>query len=117
MIDFVACLGGRLEAAYPASRHDLEVRATGVSASDLSRVLAAEAKRVLEEHPDCRRIVFAPRASDLASVAAAETADFRFVVAVDLPTDDDGVESVSLMVLESPAVTGADQSLDVVPET
>ena len=108
------CATGRLRAAYPVAEHDVEARfadATpepAVVTSVLERAVAA----VLDADPQCRRVVFAAPEGDLATLAAAENAGFRYVVDVDLP---DG--SVSLTVAEPDWVTAVDMDLERVPQT
>lgn len=104
------CLHGRLAAAYPASRHDVELRVFDREVGDLTAVLMAESDRILREDPRCRKVVFAASQGDLAEMAAAERAGFRFVVDVDVP----GAE-LSLMVREPPWVYEVDIDLDRVP--
>ncbi|MBL7487654.1 hypothetical protein I6A60_19420 [Frankia sp. AgB1.9] len=104
---------GRLRAAYPAHSHDVEVRLIGVlPEGELAAVLAAAGRDALDADPRCRRVVFAPAATDLAAVAAAERAGFRHVVDVEIP----GV-GLSLLALEPAWVTSFDNGLDRVPGT
>ena len=121
-------LTGRLGAAYPAARHDRELRVSGVPTAELSAVLAAEADRILCEDPECRKVVFAAPAGDVAVVAAAEAAGFRYVVDVDIAADPrdphpDGQDGhrgtleLSLLVREPDFVTRVDPDLDHVPQT
>lgn len=116
MIAVERCLDGRLAAAYPAARHDVELRATGVADADLACVLSRESARILAEDPACRKVVFAAPLGDLATIGAAEAAGFRYVVDVDVP-DEGGVVSLSLLVREPDFVTRVDPDLDRVPQT
>ena len=106
------CLTGRLAAAYPVSRHDVELRVTDVPVDRLAGVLAEETSRALDADQTLRKVIFAAPLGDLAAVAAAEEAGFRFVVDVDLPD-----EELSLMVHEPAWVTAVDMDLGRVPQT
>jgi hypothetical protein len=103
---------GRLAAAYPASRHDVELRADGVPVGELTEVLRSESDRLLAEDPTRRRVIFAASARALAVIAAAEDAGFRYVRDVDLAGRDGAVE-LSLLVREADFVTDADLSEDI----
>ncbi|WP_408899891.1 hypothetical protein ACJ5H2_22195 (plasmid) [Nocardioides sp. R1-1] len=117
MIRTERCLDGRLAASYPAAEHDVELQVTGVAPDDLGRVLREESDRILEKDPECRKVVFAALAADLAAVAAAESAGFRYVVDVDVPDEEGAVEELSLLVREPDFVTHVDMDLDHVPGT
>jgi len=107
-------LSGRLAAAYPAARHDVELRVEDVPVGELSAVLAAATTRILASDPDCRKVVFGAPAGDLATLAAAEAAGFRYVVDVDVAEDGKVVE-LSLLVCEPEYVTHVDMDQDRVP--
>lgn len=108
-------LTGRLGAAYPAGRHDVELRVRGVAdRAELTTVLAAESTQLLEADPSLRKIVFAVAADDVDAMAAAEAAGFRYVVDVDVPEGGETLE-LSLLVREPAAVTQVDMDLDRVP--
>src|SRR5689334_22518710 len=111
------CVDGRLAAAYPAARHDVELRVDGVPPEELSSVLGREARRILADDPNCRKVVFAAPAKHVKIIAAAEAAGFRYVVDVDIPAglnDGDGHDGkrttteLSLLVLEPDFVTHVD---------
>ena len=108
------CIKGRLRAAYPVAERDVEARFDGPipEPAVVSRVLELAVASVLETDPQCRRVVFATPEGDVATLAAAERAGFRFVVDVDLP---DG--PVSIAVAEPEWVTAVDMDLDRVPQT
>lgn len=107
------CATGRLRDAYPVNGHDLEVRLPGrLSPGEVTTVLETTARAAFERDPRCRRVVFAVPAGDLVTMAAAETAGFRYVVDVDIP----GAE-LSLLVAEPEWVTAVDMDLDRVPGT
>ncbi|GAA2411790.1 hypothetical protein GCM10010191_21470 [Actinomadura vinacea] len=107
------CATGRLRDAYPVNSHDVEVRLTEpLPADEVTRVLGQASRGVFEQEPHCRRVVFAVPVDDLATLAAAESAGFRYVVDVDLP----GAE-LSLLVAEPAWVTAVDMDLDRVPGT
>lgn len=107
-ITVIPCLGGRLQSAYPASRHDVELRVGGVAVHDLPRVLEAASEEALQANPLCRKVVFAAPAGDLATISAAESAGFRYVIDVDI---DDGGQLVelSLLVREPECITEMDR--------
>lgn len=107
------CIEGRLKDAYPVNAHDVEIRVEGrLPAARLAEVLGTAVEEALASHPGCRRVVFATEADDVATIAAAEAAGFRYVVDVDLP----GAE-LSLLVVEPDWVTAVDMDLDRVPGT
>jgi hypothetical protein len=107
------CVNGRLRAAYPVNAHDVEVRISdGLGTAELTEALGEAARDALRTDPHCRRVVFAAPAGDLAAVATAEAAGFRYVVDVDIP----GAE-LSLLVAEPGWVTAVDMDLDRVPDT
>ncbi|HKT04002.1 MAG TPA: hypothetical protein VJT31_31115 [Rugosimonospora sp.] len=91
------CAPGRLHDAYPAGEHDIEIRLPGGADMELLRRLSAA---IETDSPRCRRIVYAAPEGDLADIAAAEAADFRYVVDVDVPG-----ASLSLLVAEPGWVT------------
>lgn len=103
---------GRLADSYPVSTHDIEVRVSGARPGTLTLVLAQVAAAVQQDDPHCRRVVFAAPVRDLAVIAAAEQAGFRYVVDVDIAGG-----SVSLMVVEPAWVTRVDMDLDRVPQS
>lgn len=105
------CAEGRLAKAYPVNAHDVEVRIDDrLPGAELSEVLGAAVAQALSSDPGCRRVVFATEVDDVATIATAEAAGFRYVVDVDLP----GAQ-LSLLVAEPDWVTAAD--LDRVPGT
>jgi hypothetical protein len=116
MISVERCAQGRLRNAYPVSRHDVELRVEHLQPDSLTAVLSGESDRVLEQDPECRKVVFAAPVGDVEVVAAAERAGFRYVVDVDVPEGSE-VISLSLLVREPAHVTRVDMDLDRVPET
>ena len=114
MIRTRRCLDSPLAAAYPAAEHDVELWVGGIAPEQLERVLREESDRILEQDPECRKVVFAARVTDLAAVAAAESAGFRYVVDVDVPDEDGVIEELSLLVREPQFVTRGD--FDHVPD-
>ena len=107
------CVAGRLHDAYPVNRHDVEVRLTEqLTTNEVTRVLEAMVRAALEQDPRCRRVVFAVDVDDVATMAAAEEAGFRYVVDVDIPDAE-----LSLLVAEPDWVTAVDMDLDRVPGT
>ena len=116
MIRVERCLTGRLASAYPVAGHDVELRVEDVPAEQLVALLREHSDRILAEDPACRKVVFAAHVGDLAAVAAAEAAGFRYVVDVDVPEARGGTEELSLLVREPDFVTAVDMDLDRVPE-
>lgn len=107
------CLTGRLSDSYPSGEHDLEVLVDKLHPLDeLSTVLRSVTDGVEQEHPECRRVVFAAPEGSTDVVSAATEAGFRYVVDVEV----DG-QSLSLMVAEPAWVTAVDMDLDRVPHT
>ena len=105
------CVSGRLRDTYPVHEHDVEVRAIDdVPAQAIVAPLGEVAEAILAADPQCRRIVFAASAGDIATLTAAQTAGFRYVVDVDIP----GAE-LSLLVAEPQWVTRADADRQHVP--
>lgn len=111
MITTEHCATGRLRDAYPVGRHDLELRVEGEPPDRWDTVLRAESDRLLVADSACRRVVFAAPAGDLAVVAAAERAGFRYVVDVDV-RDGEDVLALSLLVREPEHVTRVGTDLD-----
>jgi hypothetical protein len=115
-ISVTRCLDGRLKSAYPASRHDVELRVQGAMGADLSVALAREVARIFEGDPQCRKIVYAAPAGDLATIRAAEAAGFRYVVDVDIADAGRRLE-LSLLVREPQFVTRVDMDPNRVPQS
>jgi hypothetical protein len=107
-------LTGRLAAAYPAGRHDVELRVAGVPTAELATTLKREVTALREADPTLRKVVYAAPAGDLEVIGAAEAAGFRYVVDVDVLDDGKPVE-LSLLVHEPDFVTRVDMDLDRVP--
>jgi hypothetical protein len=107
-------LSGRLGAAYPAGRHDVELRIDGVAPAELTAVLVRETEALLAADPALRKVVHAVPAGDLAAMAAAEAAGFRYVVDVDVLEAGRPLE-LALLVREPESVTRVDMDLDRVP--
>ncbi|MGQ4618841.1 hypothetical protein [Nocardia sp. R7R-8] len=112
-VELQRCCTGRLARSYPANTHDIEIRTAGdLSGPELTDVLAVLVHAILQADKACRRIVFAATAGDQATIAAAEAADFRPVVDVDLPDAE-----LTLLIAEPNWVTALDRKLDHVPGT
>jgi hypothetical protein len=106
------CAQGRLRDAYPVAEHDIEIRLDDAPSEELTALLGTLSAVVQQAAPQCRRVVFGALAGDLAALAAAENAGFRYVVDVDLAD-----ASLSLAVAEPSWVTSVDLDLDRVPGT
>jgi hypothetical protein len=106
---------GRLAAAYPAGRHDVELRVSGAAPDELTETLRHESDRLLRADPSLRKVVFAAPVDDLDGIGAAEAAGFRYVVDVDL-LEADGPVELSLLVREPAFVTEVDMDLDRIPD-
>ena len=106
------CAHGRLRDAYPAAEHDIEIRLDDAPTDELTALLGALSAAAQPADPQCRRVVFGAPRGDLATLAAAENAGFRYVVDVDLVG-----ASLSLAVAEPSWVTSVDMDLDRVPGT
>src|SRR4029450_3884728 len=110
------CAHGRLRDAYPVAEHDIEIRLDDAPTDELTALLgalsAAGGPAEQQADPQCRRVVFGAPRGDLATLAAAENAGFRYVVDVDLAG-----ASLSLAVAEPSWVTSVDMDLDHVPGT
>lgn len=106
------CTNGRLRDAYPVAEHDIEIRLDDAPTDELAALLRTLSAAVQEADPQCRRVVFGAPRGDLATLAAAENAGFRYVVDVDLADT-----SLSLAVGEPSWVTSVDMDLDRVPGT
>ena len=106
------CAHGRLRDAYPAAEHDIEIRLDDAPTDELAVLLGALSAAAQQADPQCRRVVFGAPSGDLATLAAAEEAGFRYVVDVDLADT-----SFSLAVAEPSWVTSVDIDLDRVPGT
>lgn len=114
--DVERTLTGRLAGAYPASEHDVELRVDGVPAGELRDVLRQKSDEILDSDRECRKVVYAASVGDLAAIAAAEAAGFRYVVDVDIADDESGTLELSLLVREPDHVTRVDMNLEDVPE-
>jgi hypothetical protein len=106
------CAHGRLRDAYPVAERDIEIRLDDLLTDELTALLDALSVAVQQADPQCRRVVFGANRGDLATLAAAEKAGFRYVVDVDLAR-----ASLSLTVTEPSWVTSVDMDLDRVPGT
>jgi hypothetical protein len=106
------CAHGRLRDAYPVAEHDIEIRLDDAPTDELTALLGVLSAAVQQAAPQCRRVVFGALVGDLAALAAAENAGFRYVVDVDLAD-----ASLSLAVAEPSWVTSVDMDLDRVPGT
>lgn len=98
---------GHLADAYPAGTHDRELVVEGApSAAEVSRVTA----RILEDEPQCRRVVLPVPERDLRAIAWAEDAGFRYVIDVETH-----VGGLSLLVTEPEWVIAQPHILDDIP--
>lgn len=98
---------GHLVDAYPAGTHDIELATHGlVAAREVQRVT----REVLEADPRCRRVVLPVPEQDLAAIAWAEEAGYRYVV--DVETRDGGY---SLLVTEPEWVLEQPHILEDIP--
>ncbi|MEU4650117.1 hypothetical protein [Nocardia fluminea] len=113
VVELERCAAGRLRHAYPVNAHDIEARVGDATPRRLlPDLLAALTSAVEAAEPRCRRIIFAAATGDSDTLAAAESAGFRFVVEVGIPDAE-----LSLMVAEPDWVTTVDMDLDQVPGT
>ncbi|MGP3911331.1 hypothetical protein [Nonomuraea sp. 10N515B] len=102
------CAAGRLREAYPVAAHDIELQVDEAG----TELLRALVDSVSVADPRCRRVVYAVPEGDLARIAAAESAGFRYVVDVDLAD-----AQLSLLVAEPAWVTRTDMDLGQVPDS
>ncbi|QBJ95474.1 hypothetical protein ERC79_05490 [Rhodococcus sp. ABRD24] len=93
---------GPLGNAYPAGVADLEIDIEGLRDAQALTVLG---RRILADHPACRRVVLPVAAGDLVAIGHAEDAGFRYVVDVDVRGELSQITELSLMVLEPGWVT------------
>ncbi|MDN3482122.1 hypothetical protein QMA10_09350 [Arthrobacter sp. APC 3897] len=98
---------GELDAAYPASVRD---RVLQPSADAAAEALQLVSEKVMAADRQCRRLVIATAEGDVAEIARAERAGYRYVVDVDLPD-----RSVSLMAAEPAWVLEESRRIDDVP--
>ena len=98
---------GELDAAYPASVRDRVLQPSADAAADALR-LGSEKGMAAERQG--RRRVIATAEGDVAEIARAERAGYRYVVDVDLPD-----RSVSLMAAEPAWVLEESRRIDDVP--
>jgi len=104
---------GVFREAFPSGEHDLRLAVDPVPDPDgLFDLLSSFAQQFSTLDPECRRLIYAAPEGDLASIATAERAGFRYVVDVEVVTG-----SYSLMVVEPAWVTAVDMDLDRVPQT
>ncbi|MFE7029139.1 hypothetical protein ACFU9Y_02445 [Streptomyces sp. NPDC057621] len=107
------CAAGRLQDAYPAGAHDVEVRIEpGIPDGTLVPLLRTLVDTVRTADAQCRRIVYAVDEGDTKSSGEAEAAGFRYVLDVDVQD-----LALSLLVAEPEWVTATDMDLDHVPGT
>lgn len=98
---------GELVDAYPAGTHDRELVVEGhVDASDIDELSA----RILAADPRCRRIVLPVAEQQLAAIAWAEQAGYRYVVDVETRSG-----ACSLLVREPGWVVDQPAMLDEIP--
>lgn len=100
-------VGGELDAAYPASVRD---RVLQPSEDAVPEAVQLVSEQVMAADPLCRRLVIATAEGDVAEIARAERAGYRYVVDVDLPD-----RSVSLMAAEPAWVLEESRRIDDVP--
>lgn len=98
---------GALVDAYPAGTFDVEVTVDGAASS---AELAAVAGDALQAEPRCRRAVIGVPERDVAAIAWAEAAGFRYVVDVETRGG-----SFSLLVLEPEWVLRQPHVLEDIP--
>ncbi|MER7045058.1 hypothetical protein [Streptomyces jumonjinensis] len=103
------CAAGRLQGAYPAGAHDVEVRIESEVRGDvLTTLLRTLVGAVRAADARCRRIVYAVDEGGVEKIEAAEAAGFRYVVDVDVQDLE-----LSLLVAEPSWVTATDMDLDL----
>ena len=98
---------GEFVDAYPAGSHDRELLIEGDPTHEALTELTA---RVLRDDPRCRRVVLPVPEQDLAAIAWAEQAGFRYVV--DVETRSGGY---SLLVTEPEWVIAQPHILEDIP--
>lgn len=98
---------GDLADSYPAGTHDIELLIIGHPVVDS---LAETTQSILASQPRCRRVVLPVAEQDLASIAWAESAGFRYVV--DVETREG---AFSLLVTEPDWVIEQPQVLEDIP--
>lgn len=98
---------GEFVDAYPAGTHDRELLIEG---DPTPEAVAEVTAQVLESDPRCRRVVLAVGDHDLAAIAWAEDAGFRYVVDVETRSGD-----YSLLVAEPEWVLAQPQILEDIP--
>jgi hypothetical protein len=98
---------GELVDAYPAGAHDREFLIEGDPTAAAAAELAAQ---MLDADPRCRRVVLPVPENDLAAIAWAEDAGFRFVVNVETRSGE-----YSLLVTEPDWVLAQPHILDDIP--
>lgn len=98
---------GDLVDAYPAGTHDRELLVEG---DPTAAAVAALAAQVFAGDPRCRRVVLPVAERDLAAIAWAEAAGFRYVVDVDTRAG-----AFSLLVTEPDWVLAQPHILEDIP--
>lgn len=93
--------------AYPAGTHDRELIVEG---DPTASAVAAFTQRVLADDPRCRRVVLPVPERDLAAIAWAEQAGFRYVVDVETRAG-----AFSLLVTEPDWVLAQPHILEDIP--
>ncbi|MFB0832980.1 hypothetical protein ACX8Z9_01755 [Arthrobacter halodurans] len=96
-----------LDAAYPASVRDRLLKPSDDATAEALQLVS---ELVMDAHPSCRRLVVSTPEGDVAQIARAEKAGYRYVVDVDLPD-----RSVSLMAAEPGWVLEESRRIDDVP--
>ncbi|MGO1726176.1 hypothetical protein ACTXJX_08800 [Glutamicibacter ardleyensis] len=105
--DVVLALHSELRDAYPVSAHD---RVLSVSPNAVAQSIQLVSEELMRRDPECRRLVIATDESDVAQIARAEAAGYRYVVDVDLYD-----RAVSLMTAEPAWVLEESRRIDEVP--
>lgn len=105
--DVVLALDSELRDAYPVSAHD---RVLSVSPDVVAQSIQLVSEELMRRDPECRRLVIATDEADVAQIARAEEAGYRYVVDVDLYD-----RAVSLMTAEPVWVLEESRRIDEVP--
>ncbi|CAN5193496.1 hypothetical protein BH09ACT6_BH09ACT6_20390 [soil metagenome] len=100
-------IDGSLSATYPSGAGDRELAVGEGSEPD---AVAAIVHTILSRNPRCRRVVTAAPVGDLAAIALAEEAGFRYVVDVDTHSAE-----LSLLVAEPEWVLALPSAIEDIP--
>jgi len=116
-VELERCASGRLRLSYPVGARDIEVRVLELSNSaEITTALQAVVAAIRKIEPQCRKVVYVVdadiahmgTAANLATIAAAEGAGFRYVLDVDVAQAE-----LSLLVSEPEWLVDVD--IDLVP--